>query len=209
MRAVVTCYIRSRLSSADLLCLLLEDALVVSRHHLDELSEAICPVGEHCRCHWGVSKCEVIFNHLTQFGDIRIRFYRVEIDHLTIAVVRKVLLRIPDVSDTATHASRKIAPSSTQYYHAATGHVFAAMITNAFDNGFCTTVANTKSFRRNAAKIGITRRRSIQGNIAKQNILFRCELAVLGRIYDHPATGQPFADKVIGITFHLEGNALG
>ena len=46
LRARFFCY--PKLPGADLLSLLLQNALVVFRHYLDELTKAFTPVGKHC-----------------------------------------------------------------------------------------------------------------------------------------------------------------
>ena len=82
---------------------------------------------------------------------------------------------IQNVSDAAGHSRREVSASSSEHHHQAIGHVFAAVIADAFHNSRSAGIANRKSFAGHAAEESFAARRAIETNVADQNIFFRHE----------------------------------
>ena len=70
---------------------------------------------------------------------------RLERDQLTVAARREGAFGIVDIRDAAAHARRKISPRRPEHRHTATGHVFAAVIADAFDDRAGAAVAYAES----------------------------------------------------------------
>ena len=70
--------------------------------------------------------------------------------HLCIAKPPKIFVFVKHIRDPAGHAGREILACSSKNNDAAAGHIFAAVIANAFDDGVCSAVTNRKSFTRDA-----------------------------------------------------------
>ena len=96
----------------------------------------------------------------------------------------------------------------TENHDAATGHVFTAVVTNAFDYRTGTGVAHGEPLRSDASDIRFTAGCAIQNDIASYDIFFRCEGAFLRWIQNDLAAGQTFTDVVIRVTFYGKRDAF-
>src|SRR6202011_6382969 len=102
-----------------------------------------------------------------------------------IAQAREPALRVPDIADAARHAGGEIAPGVADHDDHAAGHILAAMIARALDNGGDTRIAHRKAFARDTLEIGLAGDRAVQHGVADDDVFGR--LAVrLGRLpHDH------------------------
>src|SRR5262249_51165499 len=89
------------------------------------------------------------------------------------------------------------------------GHIFAAMVTRALDDGDGTGVAHGKALAGDTAEIAFTLDRAIHHGVADDDALFRHDAAVPRRLDDDFAARETLADIVVTFTFELEGDALG
>ena len=74
-----------------------------------------------------------------------------EVDHVDVAVERERSVGIEHVGDAAAHAGGEVAAGRPEHDHAAAGHVFAAVIADAFDDGVGAAVADRESLAGDAA----------------------------------------------------------
>lgn len=88
----------------------------------------------------------VVANQTIQFAVVGHIFDERQLDHLHVAEVVKIAIRIPYVSNASAHAGGKVTPCRAEHYSTSSGHVFAAMIAYAFHYGDCARVAHTESF---------------------------------------------------------------
>ena len=99
---------------------------------------------------------------------------RLQVDRFQIAALfGEVSALVKDVSDAATHAGGKISAAGPEHQDQPLGHVFAAVVADAFDYGGRSGVANRKALARDAIEKRLAAGRAIKGNVANQNILFR------------------------------------
>ena len=73
---------------------------------------------------------------------------RLEVDHLLVAADVEVAVRVVDVGDAAAHAGREVAPGLADDDDAAAGHVLAAVVADAFDDGHRAASCGRRSARR-------------------------------------------------------------
>ena len=79
-----------------------------------------------------------------------------EFDECQVAVQVEVVIAVPDVGDAAAHAGGKVAACGPEDYHAAAGHVFAAVVAHPFHHRVHAAVANTEALAGNSPDIGFT-----------------------------------------------------
>jgi len=148
----------------------------------------------------------VLLDQFLQLGNIGIRLHRFQLNHIGVAAATEIALLVEHVGDTATHARRKVAASVTENHNPATGHVFTAVIADALNYRAGAGVAHAETLCRNTAEEGFTTGGAIHHHIADQDVL----LGGKGGWIDHnAATGKALADEVVGVTFHLDGYAMG
>ena len=111
---------------------------------------------------------------------------------------------IEHIGNAARHAGGEIAASFADNHDLATGHVFTAVITDAFYHCARAAVSHTKTLTTHAPKIRLTRSRAVQRDIADQNIFFRHKGRGARRKDDEFAAGQALADIIVGVTFQTQ-----
>ena len=112
---------------------------------------------------------------------------------------------VGDERDAAAHSRREVAPGVAEYDDGAAGHVFAAVIADAFDDRGRTAVAHCEALARRAGDERFARCRAVEHRVADDRQFRRREAAPSfgGRIDDPPA-GQSLADVVVGFALELE-----
>lgn len=78
----------------------------------------------------------------------------------------------------------------TKYKHDAAGHVLAAVVADAFDDGHGARVADGKAFGGDAAHVRAPTGRTIEAYVAGDYVQVRFERRLLGRVDYHHAAGQ-------------------
>ena len=82
------------------------------------------------------------------------------------------------------------------------------MIADAFDDRSRSRIPNAEPLGSDAAKISFAFRRSIQRDVANENVFFRGKRRFLRRINNYMPARESFADVVVGIAFQLDGDSL-
>src|SRR4029079_12791090 len=95
--------------------------------------------------------------------DLRRVVQLAEADHLLVTAPReRARLVVEHVGDAARHAGGEVAPGRPDDDDAAAGHVLAAVIADAFDDGAGAAVAHGEPFARDAAYIRFAGGRAVQ-----------------------------------------------
>ena len=88
------------------------------------------------------------------------------------------------------------------------GHVFAAVIANAFDHRGRAGIANRESLASHAVEERFAGCGAVEHNVADQDVFFRQERRRPRRIHDQFAAGKPLADVIVGIAFERQRDAV-
>ncbi len=142
-------------------------------------------------------------DHVFQLGDV-FRFDRVQLDHFAVAMNGEFAADIINIGDAAAHAGGKVAAGIAEDDDPATGHVFAAVVANAFHNSLDAGVADGKPFAGFSADKGFAGGGAIEGDIADDAVFFRNESGILRGIDDQSGAGEAFTKVVVGVAFQLE-----
>ena len=109
----------------------------------------------------------------TALGLFRVLDFQFEIDGVEIAALfGEISVLVENVSYAATHAGGKISSASSKDDDQAPGHVFATMVTYAFDDRGGSRVANRKALARDSVEKCFATGRTVESDVADQNILF-------------------------------------
>ena len=119
----------------------------------------------------------------------------------------KLPVAIEHVRDAAAHARREVAPGLAEHDHAAAGHVLAAVIADAFDDGTRAAVAHGEPLARDAAQVRLAARRAVERHVADDDVLFGHERRLGRREHRERAARQPFADVVVGVALERQRDA--
>ena len=66
---------------------------------------------------------------------------------------------------------REVAPGPAEHDDAPAGHVFAAVVADAFDDGDGAAVANGKALAGDTAEVGLAARRAVERDVADDDVL--------------------------------------
>ena len=119
--------------------------------------------------------CEMILDRLLQFDDVLVFSKRFEFHHFGVAALREYAVRIPHVRNASAHAGGEVATGFAQHDYTAAGHVFATMITDAFDNRVRAAVAHREALRRDTAEVRFTAGRTVEHDVADEDVAFSGE----------------------------------
>src|SRR5262245_24733711 len=115
------------------------------------------------------------------------------------------MVEIHYVGHAAGHAGGEVPPGRAEHRHASTGHVFAPVVADAFDNRDRAGVSDTEPLAHSAAEQQLTRRRSIKDGVAGVDVLLGGERRVLMWTDDDSPAGQAFSDVVIRVAVQPQG----
>src|SRR5260370_34504243 len=133
---------------------------------------------------------------------------RLEVDLALIAQAREAAPRVPDIGNAPRHAGREIAPGVADHDDHAAGHVFAAMIARALDDGGDTRIAHREAFTRDTLEIRLAGNRAVKHGVADNDVFGRLS-ACHGRLAHNKAPSrQALARVVIGVAKELQCHAV-
>ena len=147
----------------------------------------------------------VVLYHGAQFLGVLLG-ERLQFETVEVAVACEVAGFVPDVGDAAAHAGAEVAAGGAQHRHTPAGHILAAVVAYAFDDGMGAAVAHTEALGGDAAEIGLAGGGAVKHHIAHQHIVLGGKTAGGRRVDDDLAAGQPLAHIVVGVPFHFEGD---
>jgi hypothetical protein len=77
------------------------------------------------------------------------------------------------------------------------------MVSDSFDDSMTTGIANGKAFGCPPANEDLATCRTVEANVANDDVLFRFEGSTMIRVQDDSPAGKSFAYIVIGISFEF------
>jgi hypothetical protein len=101
----------------------------------------------------------------------------------------------------------EIATGAPEHDDGPAGHVLAAMIAGALDDGRGAGIAHAKALAGDAAKIRLAGNRAVHHRIADDDVLVGLRRRLGIRIDDDPAARQALADIIVGCSLQLEADA--
>ena len=111
--------------------------------------------------------------HLLFFRD-----HRLKIHHREIAALGEIAFLVEHIGDAARHASGEIATGLADDDDDAAGHIFAAVIAGAFDDGNRAGITHGETFAGDAAEIAFARDGAVKHRIADDDRLLRHDRAI-------------------------------
>ena len=111
---------------------------------------------------------------------------------------------VEDVRDAAAHPGGEVPPCRAQHYHAPVGHVLAAVVAHAIDDGVRAAVADTEAFARQAADEHLAAGGAVEGHVANDDVLLGHKRRLPGRGRYQPPAGDALAEIVVGVALQRE-----
>jgi hypothetical protein len=103
----------------------------------------------------------------------------------------------------------KLRPVSPMTTTTTAGHVFAAMIADAFDDRDGARVAHGEALAGDTAEIALALDRTVKHGVADDDRVLRHDRRVFRRPDDDAVRRQALADIVVGVADQVEGDAMG
>ena len=128
-----------------------------------------------------------------QFLACRAVFDQREFDHLHIAVVVEVSFLVPHISNTAAHAGGEVAPCTSENHHASSGHIFAAVVADPFQDSDSTGVAHAETFAYTSVDIYFATCRPVYQGVSGNRVVLGYESRPYRRHHADAPTTQAFA----------------
>ena len=132
-----------------------------------------------------------------------------ELNCLQIAEVVEVAVWIPYIGNSSAHAGCKISSDRAENYSDSVGHVFAAVVAHAFDNGCRSRIADAESFADLSVYVDFARCGAVEECIAGYSVESRIEIRSTWRAYVDMSAGEAFANVVVGFALKGKGDAVG
>ena len=140
-------------------------------------------------------------------GNFRRGLKLLDADHLEVDALGEVASLIQHVADAAGHAGTKVAACGAENDDAAARHVFAAVVTDALDDGADAGVADGEALPGHAADVDFAGSGAVERHVADGHVLLGLERGGGGRIDDDLAAREALADVVVGVALDGKGHA--
>ena len=131
------------------------------------------------------------------------RIERLQFHHLLVHLLAKRARGIPDIRDAAAHARREVSARLAEDHCPATGHVFAAVVARALDDGLGATVPHAEPLAADAADVDLAAGGSVAHDVAGDDVILRLEAGVASGPHDHAAAGEPLAAVIVDVALDL------
>ena len=201
-----------------------ECTLVLGREDLDELGTRCGPVVQQVTGTLGAGPAAVRFNQGTQLllvalvvvpdatghagHELVVGQHLLQLHAGGIAALGELAVFVIHVSHAAAHARCKVAAGLAQHHHGAAGHVFAAVVTHAFDHGRRAGQTHGKALACHARKEGFTTGGTEHHGVAHNGVAHGLAAELMAGAHDHAAARQALAGVVIGFAGQVQRDAL-
>ncbi len=146
-------------------------------------------------------------DHAAHLLDLRGVGERFDVHHLLVHAAGEIAHLIENVCNASGHAGTEIPACRAEYDDVTTGHVLAAVIADRLDNRIRATVAHGETLSSHAPDVRLAAGRSIQADVADDDVLFRHEGGAFRREHDQLAARETLAEMVVGVAFEQERHA--
>src|SRR5258708_7967227 len=146
-------------------------------------------------------------DELLHLGDLDAGLELLDADHLGVDAFGEVAALVEHVGDAAGHAGAEVAAGAAEDDDAAAGHVFAAVVADALDDGVDAGVADGEALAGHAAEINLAGGGAVEGDVADDHVVLGLEGGGGGRVDDDLAAGEALADVVVGVALDGERHA--
>src|SRR5574337_738555 len=137
------------------------------------------------------------------------RQHLLERDHRGVAAAGELAVLVPDVGDAARHPGGEVAPGASEHDRGAAGHVLAAVVAGALDDGGRTRQPHREALAGDAAEERLAAGRTVQRGVADDDVRGRVAAEVDRRPHDDAPARQPFAGVVVGVADQVQRDPPG
>src|SRR2546429_2819041 len=174
---------------------------MLSRHDLHEISDMMIPFVEQParNCTSGV----LMMPHQQRVNPcyLIVLIERMQFDHTHVAPGRETTIFVQHVRQPTTHAGGEIASGFAEHHDQSARHILTSVVADPFDDGSRAAVAYSEPLAGDAAEESFAAGRTIQCDVADNNVLFGLEGCLACWAHCHEAAGEPFAAVIVGVAF--------
>ncbi len=132
-----------------------------------------------------------------------------ERDHRRVAARGELAVLVVDIGDAAAHAGGEVAAGLAEDDDGAAGHVLAAVVAGAFDDGGRARQAHREALAGDAAQERLAAGGAVEHGVADDDVLGRLAAEVDARPDRQTAARQALAGVVVGIADQVDRDAGG
>src|SRR5262249_20389425 len=114
---------------------------------------------------------------------------------------------VEDEGEPARHAGGEVAAGGAEDDDGAAGHVLAAVVAHALDDGGDARVSHREALAGAPVEERAPGDRAVEDGVADDDLVVGTEGRAARRLDDKDAAGEPLADVVVGVALELEGDA--
>ena len=149
----------------------------------------------------------MLVNELKQFRFISgMRHDRFQVHAAQVAFLIEVVVRIIHVGQAAGHSRGEIDAHLAEHRHTAPGHVFTAVVADAFHHHFGAAVADGETFPGLPVKEDAAGSGPIADDVSDDDVVRRYVGNMVRGAHDDFAAGQALPDKIIRLPDKFKGN---
>src|SRR6266516_4837204 len=131
---------------------------------------------------------------------------RLQVHHRGVATLHEFAVEVEHIGDAAGHSGGEVASGDAQDGDGPAGHVFAAVISDAFDDGGGARVAYGETLAGHAAEVRLTRDRPIKDDVPRDDVFGRLATELGRWRNDDAAAREPLPAIIVGIADQFEGH---
>src|SRR5438067_3199315 len=183
-----------------------EHALEVLRHDLDPRALEDDPVREDPLRDLGLRARVVLLDQRVDLLEV-IGGRRLEVDQAHVAALVERAGTVEHVRDATGHAGREVAPGRAEHHDAPAGHVLAAVIADALDDGVHARVADREALAGQAAEERLAPGGAVEHRVADDDVLLGLVAGALGRAACQAAARHALAGVVVRVAEQRDRDA--
>ena len=182
--------------------------LVVVRHDFLEAREEHVEVLEDLCAELRLRLLHIIREDVLQLLDVILLGNLQQGNHVLVELEIERVIHIEDVGDTTGHTGGEVLTGRSEDDGTSTGHVLETMIATALGNRRRTGITNAEALTGDTIHIALAGRRTIEGDVADDDILTGAERTSLRWRHDELTAAQALTEAIIGITMETDREAL-
>ena len=132
-----------------------------------------------------------------------------DLDAFHVAAPREPLIHVQHKCATAGHAGRKVGPDFAQHDNQSAGHVFAAMMPQAFHHGRGAGIPHRKTLAGLAGRKQLTTGSAIETGVTHDDAAFSHDAGVGIWRNGNSAPAHPFTHIIVGVANQVQVHTLG
>src|SRR5208282_6432858 len=177
---------------------------VSGRNNFEKFREVFFPIFADSLCLGTVGVDYVVCQESFHQIDVAIVDKLVDADHCWIQTRPETFLFVENKDLATAHPGSKILAGSPEDHNHTGGHVFATVVSDAFNDCHGSRISNREPFTGHPVEIGFSACCSVQDHVTDDNIFRSDKRGISRSVYRDPAAREAFTDVIVCDTFQVE-----